>query len=86
VFAPRDNPKPVIELPPGKWARFEVTATPGSTNWSLRVTREDGQQVTQETLACNPGWNECNFVGWINLVRTNTARYLDNIRFEPHAK
>lgn len=82
VSAQHDHAMDVIDLPPGMWARFEVTATPGSTNWSLRITREDGKQSMNEHLACSPDWTECNFVGWINHVRTNTARYIDNIRFE----
>lgn len=84
VFAEQGDSKPVIDLPADQWARFEVTATPGVTNWSLRVTRADGQAAEMKNLNCGPGWAECHFAGWINLVKTNSARYIDNIRFEPH--
>ena len=75
-----------LELPPGQWVRFEISATLGAEDappWRLRVTLPDGskREFTDLTYT-SAGFNKLTWLGFTSLANDTTAFYLDNFSLE----
>ncbi|TVS09305.1 MAG: right-handed parallel beta-helix repeat-containing protein [Planctomycetaceae bacterium] len=69
-----------MELPVGRWTRFEIVATldeSTSTSWALRVTPA-GQPPQEFTDLPNVPLNRVTWVGFMSLATEETIFYLDN--------
>ncbi|MBI5397136.1 MAG: right-handed parallel beta-helix repeat-containing protein [Verrucomicrobia bacterium] len=82
----RVHDKEVLELPAGKWVRFEISAGlgPQSTGaWDLAVTLP-GESPRRFAGLKNgsPDWKTLHWLGFCSTANAKTVFYLDNLRLE----
>lgn len=79
----------LLEVPPGRWVRLEITAELGSSArgmWSLRVTPAGGAPRTFDHLPYgSPDWKSLSWLGFIADADAGTFLCLDNLRLTHQA-
>ena len=77
-----DN-RDVMDIPPGRWVRFEVTSglgTAGTGTWSLTVRVSGGEERQFAALRNrDAAWKALDWLGFVSNAGTRTVYYLDNI-------
>jgi len=79
--------KKVATLPPGKWARFEITAGLGKDakgTWDLAVTLPDTPEpIKLADLPCSPQFKSLFWLGFVAHGNEKTVFYVDDIELKP---
>jgi len=79
----RSGGKELIDLPPGQWVRFEMTAGLGSKTtgtWDLSVTLPGQPPKVFKGLANgSPKWDRLEWLGFSSTASDKTTFYLDNL-------
>jgi len=75
--------QPAVDLPPGEWVRFEMTAGLGpkaTGTWDLRLTLPGQPPRDFKGLKTgSPAWKTLQWLGFSSTANDKTAFYLDNI-------
>ena len=73
--------KPVLELAPNTWVRFEIVAALGAKagKWSLKVTLPDGTVKTFADLPTKPGWGSIDWLGLVSDAKEKVAFFVDDL-------
>ena len=74
---------PLMDIPEGQWAHFEITAGLGKQStgtWDLTVTVAGQPSRRFPALKCDPGWKRLDWLGFISNATQATVCYLDNVR------
>jgi hypothetical protein len=77
-----DGKTELATIPAGEWYRVHISATTGSSKWSVELTRKDGSEQSFPTLTCKPTWTSASYLLFSSLGTQKTAFYLDNIKLE----
>lgn len=80
LVASPDGKVQLAQIPVGEWLRVAITATTGSGQWSLDITRQDGKKQSFPKLACKPAWISASYLLFSALGTTKTAFFIDNVK------
>jgi len=82
LAAKTDGSIPLADIPDGEWFRVELTATPGTGKWNVKLTRQDGSTKDFPELPCKPAWNKAGYILWSGLADKQTAFFIDNLELK----
>ena len=75
--------KSLMDLPAGKWARFEMTmplTAQGAAKWDLTVTPQGGEKKTFTGLAvADKDFSQVNWIGFIAVPTSHVCFYIDDV-------
>lgn len=71
---------PLADVPVGEWVRVSITAKTGSSQWSVKLTRQDGSKQEFKDLPCKPTWDSAHYLLFSAIGTTKTAFFIDNLR------
>ncbi|MDB6138030.1 MAG: Right handed beta helix region, partial [Verrucomicrobiaceae bacterium] len=73
--------KPVLDLQPNTWVRFEITAALGDKagKWSIKVTLADGSVKMFADLPTKPGWGVIDWMGFVSDAKEKTTFFIDDL-------
>ncbi len=86
----RANGRDLLEIPPGEWARFEISTTLGDQStgtWNLEVHLPGQPPRRFEGLPNgHAGWKTLDWFGFVSNANASTVYYLDNLELVNTAK
>lgn len=73
--------KPVLDLEPNTWVRFEITAALGDKagKWSVKVTLSDGSVKDFADLPAKEGWQTLDWMGFVSDAKDKVAFFIDDL-------
>jgi hypothetical protein len=77
---------PLGDVKPGEWCRVSITATTGSGNYDLVLTRQDGSKKEFNDIPCKPSWTAASYLLFSALADKQTAFFIDNLKLEQTAR
>jgi len=73
----------LMNIPAGKWARFDIANTLGSGAWDLTVTDEAGHQREFKGLKCSRDMKSLRWWGFVANGSESAVAFVDNAQVGP---
>ena len=80
------NGKRLIQLPYGKWVRFDITCGLGpqaTGKYDLTIKLPDAEPQVYRDVACSPQFKTLNCVVIMSVTNGPSVFYVDNLEFRP---
>ena len=76
-----NHDKPVLDLAPNAWVKFEITAALGEKagKWRIKVTQPDGAVKEFHDLPTKQGWQSVDWLGLVSDARDKVAFFIDDL-------